>query len=108
MNEAHLFLGTQLENIHDRVQKGRSWRPRGELSGKSKLTSTQVAEIRKRYTAGGITLKALGLEFGVGKSAVGYIVSGVTWNEPVSWNTSPGIPAGTSAVLSVEELSEAS
>lgn len=42
VNPAHLFLGTQRENIHDMYSKRRA-RPRG----KSPLTPAQVAEIRQ-------------------------------------------------------------
>lgn len=48
----HLFLGTQADNIHDMVAKGRNSPTRGELSGNAKLTSSDVAEIRRRYRTG--------------------------------------------------------
>jgi hypothetical protein len=47
VNPLHLFLGTQLENIADRQQKGRTAR---ELkNARAKLSDDQVAEIRRLY-----------------------------------------------------------
>lgn len=47
-NPAHLFLGTHRDNSQDSVKKGR-WLS-GERSPRAKLTDSQVAEIRRRYT----------------------------------------------------------
>lgn len=49
VNPNHLFIGTNLDNVNDRVVKNRSYRPKGELSPLSKLTKDQVIEIRERY-----------------------------------------------------------
>jgi hypothetical protein len=83
-NPAHLFLGTARDNSRDMCQKGRhvSWRGRAP-HGNSKLTPEQVAEIRRRYAAGGITQGALGREFGVSPSNIRFIVHGHTWKEPI-------------------------
>lgn len=43
INPAHLTAGTQLENIADRVAKGRS--AKGIANGRAKLSETQVQEI---------------------------------------------------------------
>jgi hypothetical protein len=40
--EQHLFAGTQADNNQDKISKGR-WR------GPTKLTTTQVAEIKRRW-----------------------------------------------------------
>jgi hypothetical protein len=47
----------------------------------AKLTAEQVAEIRDRYKAGGISQQKLGDEFGVGQGAIQRIVSGKNWKE---------------------------
>lgn len=81
-NPAHMFLGTNADNCADRVAKNRSSRKVthfGEASPKAKLTAAQVAEIRERYAAGGVTQRELGEEFGVGQTQVGRIVRGVRW-----------------------------
>lgn len=45
-NPAHLWLGTQAENIADCVSKGRQSAPRGEDHRSAKLTEEKVKEIR--------------------------------------------------------------
>lgn len=42
----HLFLGTNLDNIKDRIQKGRSVSRPGCMSVKGKFTPEQIREIR--------------------------------------------------------------
>lgn len=46
VNPAHLFLGTQRENIADMIEKGRNRPARGERSGAAKLTERDVLAIR--------------------------------------------------------------
>lgn len=79
---AHLFLGTQLDNIRDMNTKGRTYRfvvKRGEKSNAAKVTEADVREIRRRYRFGGVTHKQLAQEFGISASAVGFIISGRNW-----------------------------
>lgn len=45
VNPGHLFLGTTLDNIEDKVAKGRQ--PRGESHPHAKLTASAVRAIRK-------------------------------------------------------------
>lgn len=75
----HLFLGTKADNNADKVAKGRNVAPRGEANGHALLTSEQVAEIRRRYAAGGISQKALGLEYGVTQSCIWGVVNERTY-----------------------------
>jgi hypothetical protein len=84
VNPSHLFLGTPQDNVDDRVRKGRSSRlisHFGETSPKAKLTAAQVAEIRERYSAGGVYQRELGEEFGVDQTQIGRIVRGVRWKQ---------------------------
>lgn len=74
-NPAHLFLGTSKDNSDDMIQKGRDLHFRGEQHGRCKLTDAQVAEIRERYAAGGVTQIQLGAEFGVAHSQISRIVT---------------------------------
>lgn len=46
----HLFLGTNDDNVQDRVNKGRS--AHGETQGSAKLTNEAVIEIRQRHSLG--------------------------------------------------------
>jgi hypothetical protein len=91
-NPAHLFVGTQLNNMRDAVKKGRVRSgdrhgmrihpervTRGEDIAWSKLTENDVREIRELYASGGITLKALGETFGVCPMTVLRVVHRRIW-----------------------------
>jgi hypothetical protein len=106
-NPNHLFLGTTAENMRDRNSKGRQATgdksgarlhpetrargdrsgprlhpekmARGEANGTSKLTATQVLQIRALHAAGGITKTSLGAQFGVKGSAISKIVARKLW-----------------------------
>jgi hypothetical protein len=51
----------------------------GELNGSAKLTRQQVDEIRKLHASGDWPVRKLAKRFGIGKSAIGFIISGKTW-----------------------------
>lgn len=74
-NPAHLFLGTNDENMADMARKGRASRQYGEAHGLCKLSDDQVREIRRRFAAGEAKRK-LGREFGVRHSHIRAIVTG--------------------------------
>lgn len=52
VNPQHLYVGTQLQNIRDRVERGRSRAPIGEEHGMAKLTRADVEMIRAEIAAG--------------------------------------------------------
>jgi hypothetical protein len=76
-NPNHLFLGTQQDNMIDKVRKGKQIR--GETHPLSKLLDEQIREIRDRYSKGGITHNELALEFGVCRRAIGKIINKKHW-----------------------------
>lgn len=93
-NPLHIFAGTAADNVSDRESKGRGnqptgdqhgsrtkpeRRPRGELHTSSKLTESQVIEIRSRYAAGGSTHRSLGEEYGLNHINIGQIVNRKSW-----------------------------
>lgn len=80
-NPGHWFLGTNAENIADRVAKGRPSAPSGERNGRSKLTWGQVREIRARWTGRHGQASALAREYGVADTQIHGIVRGRTWKE---------------------------
>jgi len=72
-NPDHLFLGTNGDNVKDKIAKGRGW---------SKLSADDVAEIRRlygRYGRGGVSGKDLAARFGVSRAEVSLIVNGHYW-----------------------------
>ena len=77
VNPNHLTVGTQKENVHDMLAKGRDNYQAilGESNGKSKLTDQQVREIRKLYVPGKITYAKVGELYGITGDAVRYVVT---------------------------------
>jgi len=81
INPAHLQLGTQQDNVSDKMTKGRHRTPSGIYNGRSKLTELQVGEIRRRFVAhdrinGG---RPLAREFGISPTSLRAIVRGRSW-----------------------------
>jgi hypothetical protein len=90
-NPAHLFLGTQTDNMRDCAAKGRTTkgdrnpsrlyparRPRGEHHGNAKLTAADVLQIRHRKRQGERT-RVVAQAFGVSPSHIEYIIRGLSW-----------------------------
>lgn len=77
INQDHLFLGTQAANIADMMSKGRV--AKGECRPQHKLISSQVLDIRARYSAGGVSQYKLASEFGVCQSEISLIVNRKKW-----------------------------
>lgn len=82
-NPAHLFLGTQADNIRDMIAKGRAAPPErtkhvGVEHGRAKLDDERVLEIRERHRLGQ-TVASLARQFGVSGTTVSFAVRGKTW-----------------------------
>ena len=87
VNPNHLFLGTNQDNVDDKMKKGR-WKSRflygeehpqhGEKSRFHKLTEQNVLEIR-RLREQGHTLRSIGERFGVTHGVVNNILQGRKW-----------------------------
>src|SRR6185503_13164373 len=69
VNPNHLFLGTQKDNIHDCISKGRARRgvSRGVRNGSSKLTDALALKARRLYSHG-YTVREIAPMIGVSKS----------------------------------------
>lgn len=91
VNPAHLFLGSNQENIADRDSKGRQAAgdrsgprrypesyPRGEAHGGAKITAAVAAAIKQSHCRG-TAIRALAREFGLARSTIKKIVTGKTW-----------------------------
>lgn len=74
----HLFLGTLSDNAKDAVAKGRMFICSGEKSGKAKLKSYQVVEIKERL-ARKETHWSIAVRFGVTRAAITRINMGLNW-----------------------------
>jgi len=74
----HLFIGTQQDNIDDKVQKSRQ--AKGSRIGRTKVTEEQVREIR-RLRRDGLTQREIGERFGIAQCQVSAIVRGVVWKD---------------------------
>jgi hypothetical protein len=75
-NPKHLFAGTQKENVHDCMRKGRN--TFGEKNEMSKLTEQQVETIHRLYKEG-IFQKDIAASFGVKQTCISKIVLGDRW-----------------------------
>jgi hypothetical protein len=85
-NPAHLWLGTQQENMADMKQKGRS--AKGIKNGAVKLTAAKVVAIRRQYgkalgkgqrRPGQVTQAQLATKYGVSQHHISRIVRGLWW-----------------------------
>ena len=79
VNVAHLRLGTNADNVRDKVERGRSSFPqpkkRGERHPMAKLTADQVDEIRQSTEVG----RRLAEQFGVSPATICNIRKGKVW-----------------------------
>lgn len=85
---SHLFLGTNHDNVLDKMKKGRHPRARPkkparmpkEQNPNARLSEHQIKEIRKRYARGGITQAELAKEYGVVQPHISRIVREISWS----------------------------
>lgn len=78
INPAHLFLGSQKDNVQDCITKGRRVILRGELSGPAILTQSTVDQLRKDFS-NGTTISSLSRLNGVSRAAIRCVIRRVTW-----------------------------
>lgn len=90
VNPNHLFLGTDKDNVHDMMAKGRAnghngvnfenvVMPHGESHPRVKLTEKEVLAIRSKYSVGDVTLKELAKLYNVHFSTIARIVHKTIW-----------------------------
>lgn len=78
VNPAHLFLGTDGDNMRDAAAKNRL-NHGGEHNGNHTATVDQVQAIREMYSRGNVTLIQLAKRFGMSKPGIHHIVRRNVW-----------------------------
>lgn len=80
VNPDHLFVGTQSDNMYDKVAKGRDNHAdfSGEKNPRAKVTKEQVDEIRALFKHG-IRKIDLSRRYGVTATAINSIITGKNW-----------------------------
>ncbi len=77
VNPTHLFLGTNLDNIKDKISKNRQ--TKGSLIVGSKLNEDSARKIRHLYSLGGTSYMKLADQFGVTGSNIQAVIERRTW-----------------------------
>ena len=77
VNPTHLRLGTNTDNVRDKVTRGRA--PSGESHPNSKLDARTVAAIRAAHARDGTSFAVLGRRYGVHRSTIKRICDGDSW-----------------------------
>jgi hypothetical protein len=81
VNPAHLFVGTQTDNMQDAMKKGRHRPPPlGENHHRAKLTEEKVRLIRK-MRAEGVSQQKIAEFIGTPQTNISAILRGRTWKE---------------------------
>jgi hypothetical protein len=75
INPNHLFLGTNDDNVADRVKKGRGQNLTGESNPNAKLSSADVAVI----LASSLNGAQLAHQYGVSRTCINLMRQGKTW-----------------------------
>lgn len=77
VNPAHLFLGSNADNVADMVAKGRN--SAGERNGQAKLTRTTAQNVSDRLSAGE-TGSAIARALGISARTISNIKQGRSWS----------------------------
>jgi len=77
VNPAHLFLGTNEDNMKDKVKKGIQMR--GSKVPQSKLSEEDVIEIREIKQSIGLSQQCLAKMFGVSNGTISMIINNKRW-----------------------------
>jgi len=79
VNPRHLYAGTNFDNMQDRKNRGRGYRPVGELHPMTPLTEVDVIRIRSTYAVGDVSQQEIATQYDVSQVAISAIVRRKTW-----------------------------
>ena len=91
VNPAHLFAGTNRENMHDCKRKGRLASRRGVRNTHAVLTDRLVRAIIVRRRSGE-SLRSLAAAFDIGESTVSMVARGLSWPHVFAAVAREGVP----------------
>lgn len=80
VNPAHLFLGTQQDNMDDQAAKGRRPAAKGADNKHARLSVEDVAAIRRLVNEERLTLAAVAARFGISRRHVAKLADGEAWS----------------------------
>lgn len=75
----HLFIGTNTDNQHDSIRKGRARKARGEDVSLAKLRETDIPTIRALYRSDRYSQEAISRRFNVNQQSISNVLTGFTW-----------------------------
>lgn len=81
INPAHLFLGTQTDNMRDMIQKGRKRVARGYDHADQKISHEQALAIKSEYATRKISQEKLARKYGVNQRTISRVVRGDHWTD---------------------------
>jgi len=76
VNPAHLFPGTDADNVRDMMEKGRKAQTPGEDNGNAKLTENDVRDIRTKR----MNQREFAEFYGVSRANISHIQLNKSWN----------------------------
>lgn len=79
VNPNHLFLGTNTDNVRDKVIKSRQSKMIGEKNPCRKLSWEQISDMRSRFSRNEIRAKDLIKEYGMSPSQISKILNEKSW-----------------------------
>lgn len=77
VNPNHIFVGTHLDNMRDKVKKGRH--VRGEKHPNSKLTRDDVIKMRNLRKNKRLKYKDIARKFGISPGHACHVINGTCW-----------------------------
>ena len=82
VNPEHLWVGTNADNVSDKILKGRSNQPSrvGRNNGRTKLSENDVAAARFISGFARVPARDIAFQLGISQSAARQLLSGDTWS----------------------------